>query len=235
MICPLCNKNVKELHKRSHILPDNVYQKIYNKNPSKEKPRLSEINFQNKKSIKAQTGFYGKIMCSECERKSQNYDDYFHKLLKDKNIKEYTKYSEILNFNFKKTQKYIVLCILREHLYQKKLLNKNYFNRLKNLYLNDINDDETFPIIIIRILKNNDLFKYGICPPYWDRIGDHRVIRFSHDGFDFVTFISSHKKTLWVKNIRLKKDQFIMINIKNRTDTRSFKKILKTASKIIKK
>ena len=69
LVCPLCNKQVPSLHKKSHLIPEWMFKDVYDSSH-----KLTNIDLNKEKVKKIQKGFYDSIICSECEKESGIYD-----------------------------------------------------------------------------------------------------------------------------------------------------------------
>ena len=69
--CPLCNNEVQNFHKRSHLLPEWMYTDCYD-----EKHKVIEVSRVKEKVTKRQKGVYDAFICEDCEKETQLYDHY---------------------------------------------------------------------------------------------------------------------------------------------------------------
>ncbi len=77
--CPFCQKDVKQFHRRSHLVPEWMYAGYYDKNH-----RILEVSRIEKKAFARQKGVYGSFICEDCERTTQLYDRYASLVLADR-------------------------------------------------------------------------------------------------------------------------------------------------------
>ncbi len=252
LTCPLCNKEVAEFHKRSHILPEWMYTEIYDKNH-----KAIEVSKLKKKVTKRQKGYYGQFICKSCEIESQKYDHYAsliltnrspnnpeHKLISKEHF-EYqddggqNEYEEWKNIDFKKLQGFVLVCILRTQLagQMKGLtLNQKHFKKLLALYHSDSMDDLSYPIVIIKN-PDNDKFRNQLIIPYIKKQRGHHIIEFAGTGFIFNIYVSSHNKQDYVNSLRLKNDGSMLLIIISFKQTGLFwntQRIVKAAKKVSK-
>ena len=194
LTCPLCNKEVTEFHKRSHILPEWMYTEIYDKNH-----KALEVSKLKEKVTKRQKGYYGQFICKDCEIESQKYYHYASLILTNRSpnnpenkliSKEHfeyqdsdgnNEYEEWKNIDFKKLQRFVLAGILRTQLagQMKGLtLNKKHFEKLIALYHSDSMDDSSYPIVIVKN-PDNDKFRNQVIIPYIKKQRGHHIIEFA--------------------------------------------------------
>ncbi|MBN1472050.1 MAG: hypothetical protein JW925_09730 [Syntrophaceae bacterium] len=252
LTCPLCNEEVAEFHKRSHILPEWMYTKIYNKNH-----KALEVSKLKKKVTKRQKGYYGQFICKNCESESQNYDHYAsliltnrspnspeHKLISKDHFEyqddgEKYEYEEWKNIDFKKFQRFVLACVLRTQLagQMKGLtLNQKHFEKILALYHSDSMDDISYPIVVIKN-PDNDEFRNQVIIPFIKKQRGHHIIEFAGTGFIFNVYVSSHNKLDYVNAFRLKNDGSMVLIIMMFKQTGLFwntQRIVKAAKKVSK-
>jgi len=219
LTCPLCNEEVEEFHKRSHILPEWMYTEIYDK-----KHKALEVSKIKKKATKRQKGYYGQFICRKCENTSQKYDHYASLILTNRspnnpenqsisrkhfeyqNDGEKKEYEEWKNIDFIKFQRFVFACILRTQLAGQMRgikLNEKHFKNLLTLYQSDTMDDLAYPIVVIKN-PDNDKFRNQVIIPYIKKQQGHHIIEFAGTGFIFNIYVSSHNKPDYVNALRLK-------------------------------
>ena len=219
-ICPLCLDQVENLHSRSHLLPEWMYKDVYN-----DRHKLVNVDFTKEYVKTGQKGVYDEIICSTCEHESQQFDHYASLLLTNRSptsneylsvIRNYQeivrngethKYSHWRNIEFLKLQKFVFICILRTHFSNlkngKPLLIKKHFNNIRNLYKSDnVVDDRSYPIIALNYLNNNG-FEDIVLLPFSNKKDGHFFIELAGSSFNFAVYVSSHKRPLYVNNLRL--------------------------------
>lgn len=224
MNCPLCNNDVEQLHKRSHILPEWMYKDYYDDNH-----KLVNVELDNKHVNKKQKGVYAEyIICKDCENESQRYDRYGSLILTDRsprsreftsvnrilyeksvrgNLREYTHWK---NIDFPQFQRFIFACVLRAHLSEKQkgkyLLVDKHFENMRQIYKDlDVTDDKTYPILISQYYED-DNFKDHVIMPFINRKSGHHFIEFSGAGYSFWIYVSSHRKDSFVESMSLRQD-----------------------------
>lgn len=239
--CPLCEKIVRSLHKRSHLVPEWMYRHCYDK-----KHKIIHVDLDKGLSNKRQKGCYREITCEECERTSENYDRYGslvltsrapntpeHKIIvrKDfqfKNILRGVSYYSLWeNIDFNKFQRFVFACILRTHLAKRSqgqyLLIEKHFNNIRRIYTErTIVDDSSYPIVVFKY--PDDGIKDLVYLPYINRGDGHHVIDFAGGGYSFWVFVSSHKKPSHINSLTLKKNgsmYVIQIPFEERANFRS--------------
>ncbi|MDZ4184599.1 MAG: hypothetical protein U1D97_06425, partial [Desulfuromonadales bacterium] len=78
--CPLCEKNVNTLHRRSHLLPEWMYREVYD-----SRHKMINVKIDKRHINKIQKGYYETIICETCEIESQVYDRYGSLILGNRN------------------------------------------------------------------------------------------------------------------------------------------------------
>lgn len=222
--CPLCEKEVDCLHKKSHLIPEWMYKDAYDDNH-----KLISVDLNNEYARKRQKGFYDQIICTACEIQSQKYDQYASLVLTDRSTdsKEYLavsrkdevaykggkklKFSIWENIDFPKLQKFVFACLLRTHFSMLNsgnyLLIDKHYKKIRNLYLDQrSNDDSTYPILLNKYIKDDIGFESILIPPFKNKKDGYFIIEFSGASFLFWVYVSSHKKPCDAHNLRLKAD-----------------------------
>lgn len=226
--CPLCEKTVGRLHKRSHILPEWMYKYCYN-----EKHKLLNMELKKERVSKRQKGIYKEIICEECEKASQEYDRYASLALTQRSPKtperrgvikrdsqfrdssgDITYYSCWEGVDFHKLQRFVFACVLRTHLAQKAknehLLIDKHFRRIHEIYRNEsIVDDLSYPIVVTKL--EGDDSDGLVFLPFMNKSKGHHFIEFVGAGYTFRVFVSSHKKPDEVITMRLKENGGLLV------------------------
>jgi hypothetical protein len=238
--CPLCKKAVNSFHRRSHLIPEWMHKDCYDVNH-----KLINVDLNNKFAIKKQKGDYDEIICTNCEIISQEYDRYASLILTNRstdspeynavkrsvlkktdkgNVANYWENIDFLNF-----QKFVFACMLRTHFHMKKkgkyLLIDKHFWRINKIYQNNLIDDKSYPILVLKY-SNKDSFRNIMVMPFRNKIDGHHFIEFSGAGYMFRIFVSSHNKPQYVNNLCLKKDGSMYLIEKKIENTGSFKSVL---------
>jgi len=230
VICPLCEKKVQSLHKRSHLVPEWMYRDCYDDNH-----KMINIEVDKKFINKRQKGVYAEIICVDCEHVSQTYDRYGslvltsrapdafeHKIVIKENFEYYMNnqkeyYSLWKNIDFHKFQRFVFACILRTHLKRRMLgqylLVEKHFKKMRNIYADKTaHDDWSYPILLSK--NTDESTKNLILLPFKNRHEGHYFIEFTGVGFTFRIYVSSHKKPDHVNSMCLKKSgQMYVIHI----------------------
>lgn len=252
MICPFCEKEVSDFHPNSHIIPEWMYEE----NSYDEKHRAIGLNLDNlEKENNVQQGYRGSFICRTCETNFSKNDRYGSLLLsskgKDSKIQKdlvvetrtcqtdvgNTEVSFWSNFKFKELQNFIFSILIRDHLWRKAnnraQLNDEHYQKIKILYLNEtLIDDVSYPILVVKLVKNG-MPSRGVFLPYVYRfVGDHRAYAFKGAGFLFHTLISSHRKPPSTEVQKIQKDGNVCIVHMPFEDTDIFKKVLPRILKI---
>lgn len=191
MICPLCEKEVINLHKRSHLIPEWTYQNCYYSNH-----KLIQVSIKNESVTKKQKGLHDEIICEYCETQSQIYDRYASLIFTEQST-ESKEYASIIrhveqdgnvnyeyweNVDFHHLQKFVFICLLRTHLSLNKagsrLLPEKHFKKMRELYHSKIDvDSTTYPIMLIKYTDIDDA-RDIIFLPFVNRRDGHHVIQY---------------------------------------------------------
>lgn len=242
--CELCKKEVSSLHKKSHIIPNWMYEYVYDK---KNRSFSAKGAIDDLSASKIQTGYYSEIVCKECEGDFAKDDSYCAIFFKGNKAKDLSDVEQIYdaNYNFslglltykndeinhKLLKRFVLGVLIRSHLYYKKenfvedFLHK-HFESIIEAYHND--DYEDFPILIY---KGEESFKkYCILPFNFKTTKGinkgHYQYCFLAFGFYFVTFISSHSKSKQVDLLKLNKGKDFIITCCNLGSFPEVKQIL---------
>ena len=251
MICPLCEKEVPNLHKRSHLIPEWMYKDVYD-----DKHKMINVTISKEHVNKKQKGYYNEIICNDCEVESASFDRYASLILTEDSrdsmeylsvnrnaIKTFVKGKEQnhviwSNIDFHKLQKFVFACILRTHISMQKegktLLINKHFRKIREIYKsNKIVEDTTYPILLIK-LTEDDGYKNIVLMPFSTKVGNHYTIEFSGGGYTFWVFVSSHKIQDALYRASLKHDGSLYLFQASMQDSGSFKKALPKLVKLAK-
>jgi hypothetical protein len=223
MICPFCQIEVTKFHPNSHIIPEWMYKNSYD-----EIHRAISLDLDNLEKDLIQQGFRGSFICDECEKIFSKDDDYGSKLFANTYKNSPIKNNLITNtlnhhingeenlithwesFDFNKLQKFILSVLIRNHLWNRNIqkihLNDAHYEAIKNLYLNKFSSDETsYPIKIIKLIETEIHLHPVVILPYISPVEEnHKAYIFAGAGYIFYTYISSHKKPIYLKSFRLR-------------------------------
>lgn len=249
MICPLCRNNVDTFHKRSHTLPEWMYKDCYD-----QKHKILKVSRREQNLCKKQKGHYSSYICHDCEDKTQKLDRYASLILTERSpqaperlavTKEYARgicngerieVSKWSGINFLQFQQFVFSVILRcyfaEMIQGPIVLHPKHLNKIHDLYLNNIsNDDHSYPIMLMQF-SNTDKYRDLIIMPYFSKIDGHHVINFAGGGYCFNIYVSSHAKPDFVSSLSLKSNgttEVVTENIKNTEMFRIFLETMKLA------
>jgi hypothetical protein len=250
LTCPLCKNQDSSFHKRSHLLPEWMFQDIYECN------KLLLFDLDNDREKKIQKGTYDSIICKECELNSQIYDRYGSLIFTDRSpespehqsIKKrgFTskgrRWNDVYlwsNIDFHKLQKFIFICVLRTHFSFKHnnnfLLIDKHLNKLIDLYIdNSIVDDRLYPIIVSRIVDTGSLKKINVLP-FKNKRDGHHCVEFKGGYFLFSVFVSSHRKSDYIYDMSLKKNGTMYVTDFSFLEIGTFAETMKKISRIMNK
>ena len=173
--CPFCENQVTKFKTDSHIIPKWMHRLSFGKQSTSYNVDLEESRMEI-----AQDGAKGDFICEECEKLFAKDDEYASFVFKQGQVKPsvvnianapiikincdrgYIDALELGGMDFKKLQKFVFSVVLREHMYRllkgKNLLGDKHFLRMKQIYHDYQNlDDTIYPILINAIDKNDPL------------------------------------------------------------------------------
>jgi len=239
LVCPFCETEVVEFHKRSHILPEWMHEGVYD-----EKGKAIKIELKNPRVAKTQSGEYRSFICEKCEvafcpddrygslilaRSSPETPEVVNLKITEKPVGDHS-YLEMTGFNFKRLQNFVFSIVLRGHLAGFYNISDKHFKKMRELYKSDVIDDNLYPIVIYKI-QDGDPLEHFVAQPHKGKDPDgHHTITFIAAGFHVVTYISSHPKDDTISTIKLKIDgPLYMVNVP--TEGSPIRKQLTTAIK----
>lgn len=241
--CPLCEKTVKSLHKKSHIIPEWMYKDCYY-----DDHKLLYADATSGYISQKQKGFHDEIICCNCESESQIYDHYASLILPQRESSAYKAINRITkqtafkkeipnlsywgNISFLKFQKFVFACVIRGHLSEKKsrrsLFAEEHFEKMREIYKNNsIIDDKTYPIMVFK-LPDDDEYKNRVDLPSSRKVFDHNVVEFYGAGYTFWVFVSKHKKPNFVQKFCLNHNGDLYVIYRYFKDTGKFKALIKS-------
>lgn len=230
MICPLCTSNVQEFHRRSHLIPEWMYNGCYD-----DGHKIIEVSRHDERATRRQKGIYSSIICKACEEETQKYDHYaslvltehapmtaeFTAVNKNYTCEKYDgknlEFAKWIGLDFRKFQNFVFSIILRTHFAWNTndpiLLTQKQLEGILAIYKGSQPDDTSYPIMLLEYPKGDKLRNH-IVLPYVTRKSGHRTIEFAGGGYAFNIYISSHAKPSYVTSLSLKKDgsTFVMID-----------------------
>lgn len=202
-VCPMCDTEVPEFHKRSHVLPDWAYD-----DAKDELNRTISISFKHDSAKLRQSGIYGSFWCASCETESNWPDTYASRVLTLKGrasreaqrlrIKpialkvngEDLAYVEWKGLDYKSLSRFVQVTVLRAHLHglteedKESLLTDAEFKALRFTYRSELLDDKSFPIIG-SVEPDGSVYHSMVMPPHQGNLGSGRCVEFKGPGFVF--------------------------------------------------
>lgn len=250
--CPMCETEVIEFHKRSHVIPEWMHDGCYD-----EKNRLLSVSLTEEKVQIKQSGLWGEFWCSSCETRSNEPDRYASHILSDRapntaSAKAVVRDVKTLEgrdgplivehwkgLNFSLLQKFVFVTVLRGYFGklrkgEQEILAERHLRRMRELYLSDEVDDESYPIIINKN-PDTDTFRETVIPPYQTKLKGHQRVAFKASGFMFWVWTSSHAPEEQVMATRLLKTGEIHIPHVPYEQTGQFKSLLSGIQSTLKK
>ena len=222
-ICKLC-LNEKEL-RQSHIIPEFMYQNIYDKDPK----RFYTLNVHiesdedSKRKIE-QKGIREYLLCADCESLLSKYESYSAETIyaKNKGNKTYivkaeqTPDQQYFSYNYAgfkyKEFRVFLLSLLWRVIVSKTFstpdIDATEVERLRVAILNeDPLDYDDFGCLIQAIMyKKGELAKGYILEPFLTQNENIKVLNFFIDGFMYSFYLNSKEMTDKKKKVFLKQD-----------------------------
>ncbi|HAK78355.1 MAG TPA: hypothetical protein DCM71_15945 [Runella sp.] len=177
-ICKLCLKE-KKLLKKSHIIPDFMYQKLYGSEHKLEVFTNKSLEQNNSKDIKRPSSgeYESNILCQECDNRIlSEYESYASKVLFTGNIsnpqgnpivKKYlsldnVRYAVLSNVDYRKFKLFLLSILWKSSISSRlffREVNLNHYEEVirKMLLNNDPGDELDFPITISHYWGHEDL------------------------------------------------------------------------------
>lgn len=251
MICPLCDQEVDRFHKKSHIIPDSMFERCYD-----DKHKLVSVITSSESVESTQTSSKASFMCEKCETESNNIaDNYATVLLKNhppRLVKYYNFKKETIGdkyapqaelwtgLDFKKIQNFVFICCLRQEMASRlngeTLIGGKHFGLIKRIYKNSqLIDDQSYPILISKVSHADSKFRELAFMPCEFRNEGHRGIAFRVLGFIFHLYTSSHKKPDNILFRRLHEDGSWIVPLEDFSSNGAFKSSFLEMNQIIRK
>jgi hypothetical protein len=226
--CPLCEKTVPKLHRRSHILPR--WSETYDKTGPRTQIHMDAVGL---KEETLQTGKIASIVCPGCEVGFGKYDNYACQLIgprrgesrATKNVRivpiPSTKKKAFIGalwrgIDFTLLQKFVFCCVLRSHFNHLKetregILSDRDANGIRSLYRGKLLDDVTYPFYMHELFDDDDVHLMNFLPFNAGPIQGHECIRFQCAGFQFGVWVSNKPKQRAIMETRLKMSGEILV------------------------
>lgn len=228
MECKLCNKE-KTLIKKSHILPEFLFKKLFDPHHKLRKFDLVQMAKGNPRISRPSSGLYeGQILCQECDNKTLGqYESYIANLLNE-TLKESDKiscrrirneygliFTEIANINYKKTKLFLLSVLYRAHISSspefKQVNLGTYGEIIREIIYNDLDvDDLYFQISIMKFPKSSDYNSF-IGQMIKRKIDGTTMYSIIINGYLILFFTKQNGVSKKIENIRLKEDGTISI------------------------
>jgi hypothetical protein len=229
-----------------------MYKDAYN-----DRHKLVQLGLSDEYVKKAQKGLYDEIICPSCEKESQEFDHYASLILTNRSPQSYEYLSVKRNYqekvhdgnlrkfslwegiDFLKFQKFIFICILRTHFSNlkkgKPLLIEKHFNNIRDLYRSsNIINASSYPIIALNYLNNNG-FEHILLMPFANKKDGHFFVEFSGSKYNFIVYVSSHKRPQYVSSLKLQENGSLYIIHDYMENTGTYKTTMSSVVGIVQK
>lgn len=228
MTCKLCQQE-KPLIKKSHILPDFLFKKLYD--PHNKLRRFDAVQMAkgNPRVSRPSSGAYeGELLCQDCDNRILGqYETYISRIIarklapKDKiNFKiTYNNYGlkfiEVSNIDYTKTKLFLLSILYRAHLSKNQEFKDidlgPYAEKLRDIiYNNKFSDDLSFQISVMRFSKDSE-FSSFIGQPIRRKIDNTTMYTIVINGFLIMLFLKENGISKKTSNLRLQKNNSITI------------------------
>jgi hypothetical protein len=229
--CPLCEREVLELHPNSHVVPDWMYKASFGKNAK------SLFYDDVAETIHlTQSGYKASFICKVCEA-GFAFDEGYARLVFGRkvdgsaipNVSDATQGMARTQFgdvetlilrglDFRKIQKFVLGVILKGHVAKLgvngNLLGDKHYLRMRGIYFDDARiDDTSYPIYIHKTRETNPLKSMVSQPARTKSREGLNLIVFSGAGFAFDVSVQGHSLPTAALNIRFMKDGRLIIPI----------------------
>lgn len=220
----MCLKKVERFHKRSHIIPDWMYEFAFS---DKHKLLVSTEGANSSRIIKKQSGSYSEIICGGCEGEFAKDDTHMSHLLKahlkDKKVFERLKVTDPHNqrlvlietwskeiIEAYRVKRFVLGVLIRSHLYFLRKygvssLPDHHFHGVKEAYYSK-DDFASYPITVYRFPFH---YKEYCLLPIQKKVNKgvakgHHIHSFLAFGYYFNTVVSNHRKSDQIMDMCLK-------------------------------
>lgn len=222
MKCQLCLQD-KKLLKKSHIIPDFMYQEIYD-----DKHFLSKVDLRSLEIVqKRPSGFYDKnILCDDCDNRIiSQYESYGSKVLYGGNppkeiapIFEHSKLQDQVNvtrIDYTKFKLFLLSIIWRAHISKQEFFYKvdlgPYAEKLRKMVFNgNAGEENEFETCIVSY-QNPELPLKTLTPIRKFKIECNTSYLLHIGGLSYYFNISPHNKLAIFKSGRIKKNNSTVI------------------------
>lgn len=215
-ICKLCGQE-KELIKKSHIIPDFMYQDLYD---DKHKLILFSphdyINGQAKQKRASSGDYEGNILCNDCDNKLLGgYEDYAAKAIFGGQLPEDERpiltpyrnqhgveFSGCRNLNYAKFKLFLLSILWRSSISSRKLFTQinlgPHEEVIRQMILNsNPGDVSDYPIFVMTFVNDKKMPNDVILPPQKRRMSDgHTTYVFPIGGFIYCFYVNSQSHKL---------------------------------------
>lgn len=228
MTCNLCQQE-KQLIKKSHILPDFLFKKLYDPHHKLQKFDAVQMAKGNPRISRPSSGAYeGELLCQDCDnRVLGQYETYISRLIarklspKDRiSIKSVynnsgLRFIEVTNIDYHKTKLFWLSILFRAHISTNSEFKDvdlgPYAETIRDIILNGKSiDDLTFQISAMRFSKDSE-FSSFIGQPIKRKIDGTTMYTIVINGYLIMFFIKENGISKKTSNIRLKQDNSISL------------------------
>jgi hypothetical protein len=230
-ICKLCDKE-KDLIKKSHIIPEFMYQYLFDEKHKFILTPSSELIKENPKTQFRPTGDYeGGILCGTCDNELiGSYETYASKTIYSKEklpddiafrVTNYhnkvgQSWSQCENVDYKKFKLFLLSILWRASISTRPLFSEVdlgvHENKLKEMLFNDNPGEESdYPVQLWTTVNDEEFPKDFVIQPRKFKLDGHRVYIFPISGLFILFFVSNHAKSQGVLEQTLRKNNSLPI------------------------
>ncbi len=229
-ICKLCKKD-KVLIKKSHILPDFLYKKLYDENHRIRKFNAIDRAKGIDKVSKPPTGEYeGGLLCKECDGEQiGKYETYLSQILNNPETPEEQKpkcekitnesgveFTKVTNIDYKKTKLALLSFLWRANISKRPMFKDVDLGPVGEKIRRQINDDNAssdsnISIVVMSWHNDKQTATDIITQPRRHKDGCNTYYSFVINGFIIIYYISPNSIRKELEPFRLKEDNTLSI------------------------
>ncbi|GAB2775624.1 hypothetical protein [Salinimicrobium soli] len=237
MKCELC-KTDKPLLKKSHIIPDFMYEGLFDEKHFTSLVKLDELRIIGKKP----TGFYDKnILCKKCDNEIiGQHESYASKILHGGKFSERLKYKitsfskdqgagklSVENIDYKKFKLFLLSMLWKGHISKNEFfksinLGQKYSEEIRKMLLNEDPGKETDFETMIVMYSKDFLPAKMLIPPRKVRMSNTICYLIHIQGVSFLYKVSSGHRLESFENSKLREDNSAQFYVLEGEIARSF-------------
>ena len=218
MKCKLCNKD-KKLIKKSHIIPEFMYQDLFD-----EKHRIFEVlikpDLQLKKKPRQSGGYDKNILCENCDNKILGSLERYASLalyggielmIDTKSNKNTSTYINVKGIDFEKFKLFLLSILWRASISNLPIFQNvklgNHENIIRNkIFTHNPGSSFEYPCAIFTYLHNTKIPNQIVAEPGCIKNGEQQIYAFLIGGNLFVYFTNADVNTEWVQHCTVKEN-----------------------------